>query len=88
MRQQQRWKNWLWTRSILGIGVICGILAASQLALQANQAGLNGLGQVFGAGNAATFGSLPGLASLLGGPTVLGGGGSMNQTNGILGWLG
>jgi hypothetical protein len=60
---------------------------SSQLALQANQAGLNGLGQVFGAGNAATFGSLPGLAGLLGGPTVLGGGGSTSQTGGILGAL-
>ncbi|MFM7583914.1 MAG: hypothetical protein ACKO9F_14510, partial [Caldilinea sp.] len=35
MRQQPRWKNWTWTRSILGIGVICGVLAVSQLALQA-----------------------------------------------------
>lgn len=35
MRQQLRWKNWIWTRSILGIGLICGLLAASQLALQA-----------------------------------------------------
>jgi len=61
---------------------------SSQLALQANQAGLNGLGQVFGAGNAATFGSLPGLAGLLGNPTVLGGGGNMYQTPGILGGLG
>jgi hypothetical protein len=51
------------------------------------QAGLQGLGDVFGAGNMATFGSLPGLAGLLGGPTVLGGGGSMSQTGGILGAL-
>lgn len=57
---------------------------SSQLALQANQAGLNGLGQVFGAGNMGVFGSLPGLAGLLGNPTVLGGGGSSYGTPGIL----
>lgn len=45
---------------------------SSQLALQANQAGLGGLGQVFGAGQSGMFGSLPGLAGLLGDPTVLG----------------
>ena len=44
---------------------------SSQLALQANQAGLGGLGSVFGQGQNATFGSLPGLAGLLGDPTVL-----------------
>lgn len=61
---------------------------SAQLALNANQAGLGGLGNVFGMGNAATFGSLPGLASLLGPPTVLGGGGSSSSTPGVLGGLG
>jgi hypothetical protein len=45
---------------------------SAQLALQANQAGLGGLGGVFDQGQNATFGSLPGLAGLLGGPTTLG----------------
>ena len=45
---------------------------SSQLALQANQAGLGGLGSVFGQGQNSMFGSLPGLAGLLGDPTVLG----------------
>lgn len=45
---------------------------SSQLALQANQAGLGGLQQVFNQGQGGTFGSLPGLADLLGDPTVLG----------------
>lgn len=62
---------------------------SSQLALQANQAGLGGLGDVFSAGNMGVFGSLPGLAGLLGGPTVLGGGGTGSSrdssTPGVLG---
>jgi hypothetical protein len=49
---------------------------SANLALQANQAGLGGLGNVFGAGNMGVFGSLPMLADILGGPTVLGGGGT------------
>ena len=45
---------------------------SAQLALQANQAGLGGLGGVFDQGQNAVFGSLPGLAGLLDGPTTLG----------------
>lgn len=60
---------------------------SANLALGANQAGLGSLGGLFGLGNAALFGSLPGLQSLLGGPTVLGGGATANQTPGILGTL-
>ena len=44
---------------------------SANLALDANQAGLQGLDSVFGQGQNATFGSLPGLAGLLGDPTVL-----------------
>ena len=44
---------------------------SAQLALQANQAGLGGLGGVFDQGQNAVFGSLGGLAGLLGGPNVL-----------------
>lgn len=61
---------------------------SSELALGANQAGLGSLGGLFGLGNAAMFGSLPGLSSLIGGPTVLGGGNTSSQTGGILGALG
>lgn len=60
---------------------------SSRIALGANQAGLGSLGGLFGLGNAAMFGSLPGLQSLLGNPTVLGGGSSSSATNGILGTL-
>jgi len=56
---------------------------SSQLALNANLAGLGGLGSVFQQGNNAVFGSLPGLSALLGGPTVLGGGSSSSSQNGI-----
>jgi len=54
-------------------------------AIQAGGVGLANLQNVFGAGNAGVFGSLPGLASLLGPPTVLGGGGSSSgsQSGGI-----
>lgn len=87
------------SRHALGLGQAAGELGrqynmgaanilgnSAQLALGANQAGIGGLGSVFGAGNAAVFGSLPGLAGLIGGPTVLGGGGSSSSssTNGIL----
>lgn len=65
---------------------------SANLALQANQAGLGGLGDVFGAGNMGVFGSLPGLAGLLGNPTVLGGGGTGSGRNtedpGVLGGIG
>jgi hypothetical protein len=62
---------------------------SANLALGANQAGLGSLGGLFGLGNAATFGSLPGLQSLLtGGPTVLGGGSSSYGTPGVAGFLG
>jgi len=59
-------------------------------AINAGSVGLQNLGNVFGAGNAAVFGSLPGLAGLLGPPTVLGQGGSasMNQSNGVFGSIG
>lgn len=61
---------------------------STNTALQANQVGLGGLGNVFGAGNAGVFGSLPGLASLIGNPTVLSGGGSSSgsgsSSNGIM----
>lgn len=61
---------------------------SASTALQANQYGLEGLGSVFGAGNAGVFGSLPGLASLIGNPTVLSGGGSSSgsgsSSNGIM----
>jgi hypothetical protein len=60
---------------------------SARLALGANQAGLGSLGGLFGLGNAALFGSLPGLQSLLGAPTVLGGGSSGTSTPGILGTL-
>lgn len=60
---------------------------SAQLALNANQAGLAGLGSVFQAGNNALFGSLPGLSSLLGGPAILGGGSQTNSSNGVGGVL-
>lgn len=60
---------------------------SSQLALQANQAALGGLGGLFNLGNASVFGSLPGLASLLGNPAILGGGSQSSGTPGILGAL-
>ena len=56
---------------------------SAQLALNANLAGIGGLGSVFQAGNNAVFGSLPGLSALLGNPTVLGGGSSSSSNNGI-----
>ena len=56
---------------------------SAQLALNANLAGIGGLGSVFQAGNNAVFGSLPGLSALLGGPAILGGGSSSSSQNGI-----
>lgn len=59
---------------------------SAELALGANQAGLGSLGGLFGLGNAALFGSLPGLSSLIGGPTVLGGGSrSKDYGGGVMG---
>ena len=61
---------------------------SAQLALQANQAGLGGLGQVGNAGNMAQWGTLPGLAGLLGGPTILGSGSSKSWNANISGEVG
>lgn len=58
------------------------------LALAANQAGLGSLGGLFGLGNAALFGSLPGLSSLIGAPTILGNTSSSSSSNGIIPGLG
>jgi hypothetical protein len=87
-------------RMALAIGEVAGRLGeqfrggaldilgdSARLALAANQAGLGSLGGLFGLGNAALFGSLPGLQSILGAPTVLGGGSSGRSTPGILGAL-
>ncbi len=58
------------------------------LALGANQAGLGSLGGLFGLGNAALFGSLPGLSSLIGGPAILGNASSSSSTGGIIPGMG